>query len=426
MMQSLAGVEPVDTAPCVEISLEPSGCAQNMEAFSSVPAPMAIQRFKAAMGDLERENAGIVSERPSPSIVSSVKMALSSLSLSDSLPVKDGVESKPNMAVTPHVVHETTFKTSEVDIQPVEGETASDSILIAAPPATERSVSRPSAVCHPSEPIADDVAVADKTEHAASDEPLPTSVPRHEEVKSYSDNRSRPETFSVLQSKERPDDISTGVHDEPQRATSGAVRVEPRDAAHTERHTATKADRHVEPRSESRAESSTVQSGKLRAEPRIDQRENARLESRVQTRSELLPAAAAEQLQIVAPAPLPIELPAAAVQQPPSAPVMSADVTRMFVAAAEAVADAILVSSGFDNGEGRIIVRLHPEVLGGSEVQIVAKDGKLTVVVNPATQDVQNIVEANRTQFEQHLAEKVHAWRVSVAVKRGDKSDERV
>jgi hypothetical protein len=64
--------------------------------------------------------------------------------------------------------------------------------------------------------------------------------------------------------------------------------------------------------------------------------------------------------------------------------------------------------------------------LNGSEVQIVAKDGKLTVVVNPATQDVQNIVEANRSQFEQHLAEKVHAWRVSIAVKRGVRSDERV
>jgi hypothetical protein len=132
-----------------------------------------------------------------------------------------------------------------------------------------------------------------------------------------------------------------------------------------------------------------------------------------------------EQVQIIAPAPLPIELPAAAVRQQPVSAAPSA-IAHMFVAAAEAVADAILVSSGFANGEGRIIVRLQPEVLNGSEVQIAAKDGKLTVVVNPATQDVQNIVEANRTQFEQHLAEKVHAWRVSVAVKRGDESDERV
>lgn len=132
-----------------------------------------------------------------------------------------------------------------------------------------------------------------------------------------------------------------------------------------------------------------------------------------------------EQVQIIAPAPLPIELPAAAVLQQ-TAPAAPAEVTRMFVAAAEAVADAVLVSSGFVNGEGQMLVRLQPEVLGGSEVQIVAKGGTLTVVVNPATQDVQTIVEANRAQFEQHLAEKVHSWRVSVAVRRGVKTDERV
>jgi len=132
-----------------------------------------------------------------------------------------------------------------------------------------------------------------------------------------------------------------------------------------------------------------------------------------------------EPVQVIAPAPLPIELPSATVQQQPSA-VATPDVVRMFVAAAEAVADAILVSSGFENGEGRILVRLQPEVLGGSEVQITAKGGTLTVVVNPASQDVQTIVEANRTQFEQHLAEKVNSWRVAVAVKRGEKTDERV
>jgi flagellar hook-length control protein FliK len=98
----------------------------------------------------------------------------------------------------------------------------------------------------------------------------------------------------------------------------------------------------------------------------------------------------------------------------------------MFVMAAEAVADAILVSSDFSNGEGKILVRLQPEVLGGSEVQIVAKNGSLSVIVNPATQDVQNIVEANRVQFEQHLAEKIHSWRITVALRRGDRLNERV
>ena len=135
--------------------------------------------------------------------------------------------------------------------------------------------------------------------------------------------------------------------------------------------------------------------------------------------------ASPEQAQIIAPAPLPIELSASPVwQQPVSA--APSGVARMFVAAAEAVADAILVSSGFANGEGSLIVRLRPGVLNGSEVRISAKDGVLTVVVNAATQDVQNAVEANRAQFEQHLAEKIHSWRISVAVRRGGKTDERV
>ena len=139
-----------------------------------------------------------------------------------------------------------------------------------------------------------------------------------------------------------------------------------------------------------------------------------------------MPSDGNEPVQVIAPAPLPIELPASVAQQQAAAPVATHDVVKMFVAAAEAVADAILVSSGFENGEGRILVRLQPEVLGGSEVQITAKGGTLTVIVNPASQDVQTIVEANRTQFEQHLAEKVHSWRVAVAVRRGEKTNERV
>ena len=133
-----------------------------------------------------------------------------------------------------------------------------------------------------------------------------------------------------------------------------------------------------------------------------------------------------EQVQIIAPAPLPIELSAAPVRQQEIAPAVPSDATRMFVAVAEAVADAILVSSGFSNGEGSVIVRLRPEVLGGSEVRIIVKDGVLSVVLNAATEDVQEMVETNRAQFEQHLAEKVHSWRISVAVRRGGKSDERV
>ena len=130
-------------------------------------------------------------------------------------------------------------------------------------------------------------------------------------------------------------------------------------------------------------------------------------------------------LQVIAPTMMPIVLPhlTAEVASPQ---VLSYEVVQQFVLAAQAVADAILVSSGFVRGEGQLLIRLQPDVLGGSEVRLVAQSGELTVVINPASSDVSTIVEANRTQFEQYLAEKIHSWRISVAVKRGGHDDERL
>ena len=132
-----------------------------------------------------------------------------------------------------------------------------------------------------------------------------------------------------------------------------------------------------------------------------------------------------ETVQVIMPTMMPIVLPhmTAEVATPQ---VLSHDVAQQFVLAAQAVVDAMFVSSGFVRGEGQMLIRLRSDVLGGSEVHLVAKAGTLTVVINPATQDVSMIVEANRTQFEQYLAEKVQSWRVSVAVKRGERDDERL
>jgi hypothetical protein len=128
-------------------------------------------------------------------------------------------------------------------------------------------------------------------------------------------------------------------------------------------------------------------------------------------------------VQVIAPAPLPIVLPHVDRGELPQKSV-SREVVRQFVQAAQAVADAMLVTSGFVDGEGRMLVRLHRDVLNGSEIHLVAKGGSLTIVVHPATQDVQAIVEANRAQFEQHIAQKVPSWRVAVAVKRGELRDD--
>ncbi len=132
-----------------------------------------------------------------------------------------------------------------------------------------------------------------------------------------------------------------------------------------------------------------------------------------------------EPLQVIAPTMLPITMPHQQVETV-AHPIASHEIAQHFVMAAQAVADAMLVSSGFVRGEGQLLVRLRPEVLGGSEIRLVATEGTLTVIVHPATQDVQALVEANRTQFEQYLAEKVTSWRLAVTVKRGGNDDERL
>lgn len=132
-----------------------------------------------------------------------------------------------------------------------------------------------------------------------------------------------------------------------------------------------------------------------------------------------------EPLQVIAPTMLPITMPHQQVETV-AHPIASHEIAQHFVMAAQAVADAMLVSSGFVRGEGQLLVRLRPEVLGGSEIRLVATEGSLTVIVHPATQDVQALVEANRTQFEQYLAEKVTSWRLAVTVKRGGNDDERL
>jgi hypothetical protein len=171
-----------------------------------------------------------------------------------------------------------------------------------------------------------------------------------------------------------------------------------------------------------RAEStpSTLETGRAAviAEGRVTVREEVESRSRGG-----VDATSREPIQVIMPTMMPIVLPhlTAEVVTPQ---VLSYDIAQQFVLAAQAVADAMLVSSGFVNGEGQLFVRLRSDVLGGSEVRLVAQANTLTVVVNPASQDVQAIVEANRTQFEQYLAEKVQSWRVSVVVKRGGRDDE--
>ena len=95
--------------------------------------------------------------------------------------------------------------------------------------------------------------------------------------------------------------------------------------------------------------------------------------------------------------------------------------TQVLVDAVEAVCDAIQVKPGVVEGQGEVRIQLKPEVLSGTEVCIEAKGSTLTVAFNPTTQDAAAILMQNITQFEQHLAGRIHNYQIAARVNVDDK-----
>ncbi|MBR4172440.1 MAG: hypothetical protein IKR48_12380 [Kiritimatiellae bacterium] len=100
--------------------------------------------------------------------------------------------------------------------------------------------------------------------------------------------------------------------------------------------------------------------------------------------------------------------------------------TLELVEAVEAVAETIRVSPGDLRGEGEVRIFLKSNVLDGSEIRLEAKSGTLSVAFHPATPDVAQLIEQNRAQLEMRLAERVHAFQISVSVKKGKTEHETV
>ena len=94
-----------------------------------------------------------------------------------------------------------------------------------------------------------------------------------------------------------------------------------------------------------------------------------------------------------------------------------------FLAAANAVADVLLVSPGLLRGEGEIRVQLRPDVLEGTEVRISVAGRQLDIAFVPRTPDVAVLIEQNRPQLEQHLAARFLTFRLSVGVLRRTSGD---
>lgn len=120
-----------------------------------------------------------------------------------------------------------------------------------------------------------------------------------------------------------------------------------------------------------------------------------------------------------------VPLESAAVQQQVSDSLKVASVesaaamrSQMLVSAVEEVCEAIQVSPGVQPGQGEVRIQLKADVLSGTVVFLEAKGTTITVAFNPATADVAEILSRNITQFEQHLAGRVHNYQISARVRK--------
>jgi hypothetical protein len=67
-------------------------------------------------------------------------------------------------------------------------------------------------------------------------------------------------------------------------------------------------------------------------------------------------------------------------------------------------------------GEGEIHIKLKSDILDGSSIKIEVKNGELKVVVEPASRAAEEILLKSQEAFQNHLAERVTAWRINVGV----------
>ena len=98
---------------------------------------------------------------------------------------------------------------------------------------------------------------------------------------------------------------------------------------------------------------------------------------------------------------------------------------QVFVEAARAVADTLLVTPGLLRGEGEIRIQLRPDVLDGTEIHIAVAGRQLTVAFTPPTPELAALIEQSRPQLTAHLAERIHSFQIAVDVRRRVRSEER-
>ena len=91
----------------------------------------------------------------------------------------------------------------------------------------------------------------------------------------------------------------------------------------------------------------------------------------------------------------------------------SAVVSRLVETVVETMAVTPNLSS---TSEGEIRIQLKSDILDGSSIKIEVKNGELKVVVEPASRAAEEILLKSQEAFQNHLAERVTAWRINVGV----------
>ena len=91
--------------------------------------------------------------------------------------------------------------------------------------------------------------------------------------------------------------------------------------------------------------------------------------------------------------------------------------SAFLASAVEEVCEAIQVAPGVQPGQGEVRIQLKADVLSGTEVLLEAKGTTITVAFNPATADVAEILSRNITQFQQHLAGRIHNYQIAAKIK---------
>ena len=83
----------------------------------------------------------------------------------------------------------------------------------------------------------------------------------------------------------------------------------------------------------------------------------------------------------------------------------------------ETVVETLTVTPNLSStSEGEIRIQLKSDILDGSSIKIEVKNGELKVVVEPASRAAEEILLKSQEAFQNHLAERVTAWRINVGV----------